>query len=219
MNHIHNFAGRSITRREFVKDAATGSLALALGLSTREGFSAEPLFSAAKPQSKLVLIRNEKAVSKEGEVDAKVVASMLDEAMAAFTGKKGKDAWTRFIKPEDTVGMKITRCQWQRIPTEQAVVDAIKSRLTGASVPEDKINADDYGLPLDKWKDYAKHPEPQFPNEDISHESYDPEKGEWVEGVFLAGWAREDLELSHVMFGSVQVYDGKPLKRRSGENI
>ena len=50
---------------------------------------------------------------------------------------------------------------------------------------------DSLGLPLDKWKDYAKHPKPQFPNEEISHESYDPETGEWVEGIFLAGWARE----------------------------
>jgi ferredoxin--NADP+ reductase len=48
-----------------------------------------------------------------------------------------------------------------------------------------------FGLPLDKWGEYAKHPKPQFPNEEISHEAYDPKTGEWVEGVFLAGWARE----------------------------
>lgn len=54
----------------------------------------------------------------------------------------------------------------------------------------DRVDAS-FGLPLDKWKDYAKHPKPQFPNEEISHETYDPETGEWIEGVFLAGWARE----------------------------
>ena len=34
-----------------------------------------------------------------------------------------------------------------------------------------------------------------------------------------AGWAGDDIELSHVMFGSVQSENGKPLKTRSGENI
>ncbi|MBL7107396.1 MAG: arginine--tRNA ligase, partial [Phycisphaerae bacterium] len=36
----------------------------------------------------------------------------------------------------------------------------------------------------------------------------------------MAGWAKkEDVELSHVIFGSVQGEDGKPLKTRSGENV
>ncbi|MHC4703650.1 MAG: arginine--tRNA ligase, partial [Planctomycetota bacterium] len=35
----------------------------------------------------------------------------------------------------------------------------------------------------------------------------------------MAGWAGDDLELSHVMFGSVLGEDGAPLKTRSGENV
>ena len=35
----------------------------------------------------------------------------------------------------------------------------------------------------------------------------------------MADWTREDLELSHVMFGSVLGEDGAPLKTRSGENV
>ena len=35
----------------------------------------------------------------------------------------------------------------------------------------------------------------------------------------MAVWARDDLELSHVMFGSVLGEDGSPLKTRSGENV
>ena len=34
-----------------------------------------------------------------------------------------------------------------------------------------------------------------------------------------AGWAPENVELVHVMFGSVQGQDGKPLKTREGENV
>ena len=35
----------------------------------------------------------------------------------------------------------------------------------------------------------------------------------------MAGWVLEDIELSHVMFGSVLGEDGAPLKTRSGENV
>ena len=35
----------------------------------------------------------------------------------------------------------------------------------------------------------------------------------------MAGWVRDDIELSHVMFGTVLGEDGSPLKTRSGENV
>ena len=35
----------------------------------------------------------------------------------------------------------------------------------------------------------------------------------------LAGWVPDDVELCHVMFGSVQGEDGRPLKTREGENV
>ncbi len=50
---------------------------------------------------------------------------------------------------------------------------------------------EDFGLPLNEWKEYAKHPKPIHPIDGISYEAYDPETGKGVEGIFLAGWARE----------------------------
>lgn len=47
------------------------------------------------------------------------------------------------------------------------------------------------GLPLDKWKDYAKHPQPKFPQDGHSYEAFNPETNESMPGVFLTGWARE----------------------------
>jgi ferredoxin--NADP+ reductase len=47
------------------------------------------------------------------------------------------------------------------------------------------------GLPLDKWKEFAKNPNPEFPIDDKSYEAYDSESEESVEGLFLAGWSRE----------------------------
>lgn len=48
-----------------------------------------------------------------------------------------------------------------------------------------------FGLPLDRWNEFTKHPEPRFPIQDHSYEAYDLEAGQPVEGVFLSGWARE----------------------------
>ncbi len=67
-----------------------------------------------------------------------------------------------------------------RIIDSDTVVFCIGDRVDGS-----------FGLPLDKWKEYAKHPKPQFPRDGNSYEAYNPETDEWVPGVFLAGWARE----------------------------
>jgi ferredoxin--NADP+ reductase len=47
------------------------------------------------------------------------------------------------------------------------------------------------GLPLDKWGDFAKAPSPRFPIDDLSYEAYNPQNAELLDGIFLAGWARE----------------------------
>ncbi len=46
------------------------------------------------------------------------------------------------------------------------------------------------GLPV-KWGAYATHPHPRFPVNGISYEAYDPEGERTIEGVFVAGWARQ----------------------------
>ena len=48
-----------------------------------------------------------------------------------------------------------------------------------------------FGLPLDQWNEFAKNPKPSFPIADLSFESYDPQSGKPIEGIFLSGWARE----------------------------
>ena len=53
----------------------------------------------------------------------------------------------------------------------------------------DRVDAN-FGLPLDKWGDFAKHPEPRFAIDEISYEAYNPELKQAIEGIFVAGWAR-----------------------------
>lgn len=48
----------------------------------------------------------------------------------------------------------------------------------------------EFGLPR-KGYGYAKSPSPQFPINDVSYEAYDPGSETTIEGVFIAGWARE----------------------------
>lgn len=48
-----------------------------------------------------------------------------------------------------------------------------------------------FGLPLDKWGDFAKNPSPRWPSEGISYEAFDPRTQQPLEGIFLAGWSRE----------------------------
>jgi ferredoxin--NADP+ reductase len=47
-----------------------------------------------------------------------------------------------------------------------------------------------YGLPVE-WNEFVKNPNPLYPVDEISYEAYDPEAGQPVPGVFVAGWSRE----------------------------
>jgi len=47
------------------------------------------------------------------------------------------------------------------------------------------------GLPVDRRGEYGKNPHPAFPVEGTSYEAYDEEHNQPLEGIFLAGWARE----------------------------
>ncbi len=53
----------------------------------------------------------------------------------------------------------------------------------------DKVD-EAFGLPV-QWNEFVKHPQPRFPIGELSYEAYDPETETALEGVFVAGWARE----------------------------
>jgi len=49
---------------------------------------------------------------------------------------------------------------------------------------------DHLGLPLN-GNQYGIHPKPAYPVDGISYEAFDPATGSVVEGIFMAGWARQ----------------------------
>lgn len=145
--------GSLVTRRDFIKGAALGALGIVLYGKERELFAASSggaVPSAAEnAQSTVVLIRNEKAIGAGDKVDPAVVREMIDTALVEFSGEKdAAKVWSRFVKPDDTVGVKFTRCNWMRVHTEQPVIDAVVKRVGEAGVPRDRILAQDGGLPV-----------------------------------------------------------------------
>ena len=124
--------GNVVTRRDFIKGAALGTLGMALygrgggsPVWAGTGSSGVP-FAADNPESTVILIRNEKAIGAGDKTDAAAVQEMIDAALNKFAGTAdAAKAWPKFIKPEDTVGLKFTRCDWMRVHTDQAVIDAV----------------------------------------------------------------------------------------------
>ncbi|MBI4673045.1 MAG: FAD-dependent oxidoreductase [Chloroflexi bacterium] len=53
----------------------------------------------------------------------------------------------------------------------------------------DQVDAH-FGLPVQR-AEFVKNPAPRFPVEGASYEAYDPQTQQSVEGVFVAGWARQ----------------------------
>ncbi len=139
------------TRRDFLRGTAYASLGMAMGLKGLAGTASAAPFAAKNPISTVVLIRDTAAVNSNFDINSKVVAGMIDTAVNAFADESGMaDLWKLLFKPEDTVGIKYSRCQWHGVPTEEAVVNAVQANVSKAGLPDNRIHAADYGLPVDK---------------------------------------------------------------------
>jgi len=129
-----------VTRRDFIKGASLAGMAAAFGLPVEFSIADEVI-----PETRVVLIRDEKVLDVEGNVNAEIIGRMLDEAVAAlFDSESSADAWKGIIKPDDVVGIKSN--EWGPLPTPAELEQAIKSRVMGAGVPEDKIEINDRGI-------------------------------------------------------------------------
>jgi hypothetical protein len=138
-----------VTRRDFLRGTAYGSLGLAMGLGGSACAGQGRAFAAENPLSEVVLVRNEAAVDAGHQVNSVVVVEMLDAAMKTFTGENEiAKAWQHYFRPQDSVGIKYTRCSWHRIHVNQAVIDAITDRLITSGVARSRVTANDFGLPV-----------------------------------------------------------------------
>ncbi len=143
------------SRRDFLRGTAYMTLGMDMGLKGLEkrasASGADTLFVAKNPSSTVVLIRDAAAVNGSNHINTQVVAGMLDSAVKAFSNEEGvTDLWRTLIQPEDIVGVKYSRCQWHGVPTEEAVVNGVLARVSGTGLPDSRIHAADYGLPVEK---------------------------------------------------------------------
>ena len=147
MSHHDKFD--SVTRRDFLRGAAYGSLGLAMGVEGIARAGQNSAFAAEKPLAEVVLVRNEAAVDAAHQVNSAVVVEMLDTAMKTLTGESTiAKAWQRYFRPQDNVGIKYTRCSWHRIHVNQAVLDAITDRLIASGIARSRVTSNDFGLPV-----------------------------------------------------------------------
>ncbi len=128
-----------VTRRDFLRGTAYAGLGAALGWNIRVDSEAKP-----SKKAKVVLIRDENVIKKNGRLNAEVIQKMLDQAVTALWGEKDVvDVWKQLVKPKETVGIKSN--VWRPLPTPAELEEAIKKRLIDAGVDPKKILIDDRG--------------------------------------------------------------------------
>jgi hypothetical protein len=132
---------RVITRRDFLRGTAYAALSTSLGV----GASSKKIEALAEEKAKVVLIRNEEVIDRQGQIRQEVVQQMLDQGVATFLDEEGPvQAWKKLLKPTDIVGIKSNA--WHYLPTPRELEEAISRRVLEAGVPKEKISIDDRGV-------------------------------------------------------------------------
>ncbi len=127
----------AIDRREFLRVAGAAALGAAAALPL---LGQEPL-----KKTKVVLVRHKNVVESGGELNAALLAGMLDEAVSVlFDSPSPGEAWKGVAAPSDVVGIKTN--QWASLHTPRELEEAIRSRLVGAGVRAANISIDDRGI-------------------------------------------------------------------------
>lgn len=134
------------SRREFLKEAATG--ALLLGAQGKWALAkAVELHAEAAGKSRVVIARDPALHSSGGRLDEGRVIALLDRAITAYTGRdKPVDAWKQIIAPsgvlgaqDKAIGIKTNGLGGRGISTHAALVFAIAQGLEQAGVKSGNI--------------------------------------------------------------------------------
>jgi hypothetical protein len=124
--------GKSLTRRDFLQ----GTIRATVGASLLGAKVLKASEQKSGP-SLVTVIRDQNAMDASNNVNIDVLQTMLDQTVINCTGEKtAKDAWLSLVSPGDTVGLVPTP---HLNPTHPEVVDAVKSSLIAAGIPEEKI--------------------------------------------------------------------------------
>lgn len=104
-----------------------------------------PATAATAPASRVVLVRDAKAVDGDGHFNAAMLQEMLDAAVARLLDEEQPlAAWKRLVTAADVVGIKSN--EWRHLPTPPALEAAIRGRLEDAGVKSERIAVADRGV-------------------------------------------------------------------------
>jgi hypothetical protein len=133
---------RVLTRRDFVR----GTVGAMVGGSV---LGVEPLGAASRgtrpPRSaEVVLVRDQRVLSANHDVDLVVLREMLSQTITHLTGQRSaRAAWQTMVKPSDIVGLVATD---HLNPTHGEVVEAVRAQLIDAGIPTGRIRNAQGGL-------------------------------------------------------------------------
>jgi uncharacterized protein (DUF362 family) len=126
------------SRRDFLKTAATG--ALALGSQSKLGLAAALDSHAGTGKARVVVARDAALHGAGGQLDEKRVLDLLDRAIATCTGRDHPvEAWKRIVPAGQVIGLKVNGLGGKGISTHLALVLAICERLQQAGVKPGEI--------------------------------------------------------------------------------
>jgi len=129
-----------ITRRDFIRAGSCVAMGSLMGL---------PLLAHSSPKppakSRVVLVRNRKALDNNGSPRPDVLQDMLDQAVTTLLDATDPvSAWKQLVGPTDIVGIKSNL--WYHLPTPRPLESAICKRLLDAGVSKENVSADDRGV-------------------------------------------------------------------------
>jgi hypothetical protein len=140
----------SMNRREFFTKTSCGIV----GIGITSSLVLSPgKAGGAQQMSRVVSVRNERAVSSRNVCDEKEVSLMVDNALTALTGKKNpKEIWTALgVKPNDVVAVKLN-CNSSAYPlfSHPELVNALCASLSNVVPQNNIILYERYGSELEK---------------------------------------------------------------------
>lgn len=131
------------SRREFMKEAATG--AVLLGSQSGLALAAGILDKHADAGKANVVIARDPALHGAGtQLDEKRVQALLDRAIASYTGhEKPVDAWKQIVAQghaqDKVIGLKVNGLGGKGIATHNSLIMAVAQRLQEAGVKPGNI--------------------------------------------------------------------------------
>jgi len=150
---------RRIDRREFVKQAAAGSVAAAIPVLA-PGILAQDKTPPPKPATNIkdamkvprntnsmpgkmpgavVQAYHDKSIAND-KVDLAVVDQMVQKCMMELTGASSiGGAWKAFVTPEDIIGLKVNPVAGKTLSTSLEITHAVIRQLEEAGIPKKNI--------------------------------------------------------------------------------